>query len=95
MKKNKLIQLSTKWCGPCKSAKAMIEKQYSPDKDTYIFADIEDRTNIFINKLVDEVNPRSVPTFVVFNSEENKITEVWAGANPQKITEYFESGEEE
>jgi thiol-disulfide isomerase/thioredoxin len=93
-KKNKLIQFSTTWCGPCKRAKKFIEDTYDPSIDLYEFVDT-DADDYPYKAVAEKVRVRSVPRFVVYNEEDKKIVADFIGLDMIRLKQFFENGDDE
>ena len=86
-----LVQLSTKWCGPCKQAKKYIMTTYSPSSDEYKFVDVEADNSEIITEIISILKPRGVPMFAVVDMEAKDIKVTWSGFNRDKIDVYFKA----
>ena len=64
--KNIILQMSTKWCNPCKEAKRYIKSIGAEDKIAYI--DVEEN-----EALASEYKIKNVPTFILLNVDGKEV----------------------
>lgn len=69
--------------------RAWVEKEYDTEAIGYHFIDVEIDNGDYINSLVSQVQPKSVPTFVIVENE-NTISGMWKGASRERVKEYIE-----
>ena len=81
--KNIILQMSTKWCNPCKEAKRYIKSIGAEDKVAYI--DVEEN-----EALASLYKIKNVPTFILLNVDGKEVSR-FVGFDKNKIDEMIEN----
>ena len=81
--KNIILQMSAKWCNPCKEAKRYIKSIGAEDKIAYI--DVEEN-----EALVSEYKIKNLPTFILLDFDGKEVSR-FVGFDKQKINQMIEN----
>lgn len=73
---------SANWCNPCKMSKALLDNQ----KVEYQVLDMDEDSSLF-----EQLNVRSIPTFVFVDSNGDVVNTVIGNIKPTDISEWFEN----
>lgn len=94
---NLLISVSAAWCGPCRRIRSQIESDFGDLKEShYLYLDIENKeqTDEWKDK-INLNNIRAVPTFIIYDRDNEQELDRFAGADYSKVRGFFNSINEE
>lgn len=83
-----ILDFYASWCGPCKRIKPFYEK-LAEEFTELTFCEI-DIDNEEYSEFVEEMQVKSMPTFIVYNYEEGILNRM-SGANEEKLLSMIKS----
>ena len=87
LQKYAFIQMSSSWCGPCKSitpkVKELVSKINNEDW-AYLYCDVDK-----IKGLADSLDVKSIPCFFIFSRKKGKIIDKLLGSNFNKLVDFL------